>query len=778
MNSSQTSSWSRWDTALALLIVAGAIWLSRLPFQPPNPVGREAPDSAFSAERAMDHLRVIARSPHVPGSPEHRRVREYLIDQLGGLCAEAEYQSTTWLRDLDGTRAVAVWNVLGRIPGSDPSGAVVLIAHYDAVPHSPGVNDNGTGVAVILETLRALGAGPAQKNDLIVLLSDAEELSRMGSRAFVNEHRWFPDASVVLNLDMRGQGGASWMFETGLDNGWIVRAFARADPQPVANSMTLDIYRTMSGFTDYSSFREAGVQGLNFSTVAGWNTYHLSLDNLEHTSPAIMQHLGLHALSLATYLGNADLRDTNAPDVVFATVPVLGLLVYPPLGDWIGVVLAGVLAVVTLVLGLQRRKLRLGGVMVGSGIFSVSLLVSGFVSAELYDWLRGVHPEYRLIQGRNFHREGWYFLCVVLMSWTVLLALFGLFRRWFRLSELAWGGGVMCILGCLPLAIWMPFTTVNLVWPSLFGAGALLWFLYRLEQPPPEQRARSVRLLVLGLILLPVVVFLSPMTEVLWMALGISMAPLFAFMASAALVLLLPLSAPFQAVYGFRAPALLGLLAAVCLVLGAAGARATPDTPTPTRLFYTMDRDEGRAWWATGGRSDIPWIRERVPDTESQDSDGEGDFFPKGYATAAAEPVYVAAPDVDILRDTIQGNRRVVRLSITSSIRAEVLSLSPREGVESRLLAVNDRTLEWSGAEEGQTGWPLSHWGDPGRAVEIEFSIPAHTDAPDMLLREISYRPGRFLGPEAFARPAHLIPSVVGTSDVAVFGTRIVLPRR
>ncbi len=76
---------------------------------------------------------------------------------------------------------------------------------------------------------------------------------------------------------------------------------------------------------------------------------------------------------------------------------------------------------------------------------------------------------------------------------------------------------------------------------------------------------------------------------------------------------------------------------------------------------------------------------------------------------------------------------------------------------------------------QDRTGWPLAHWGDPGERVEVEFSLPAEAEAPELLLREILYRPGEFLGPEAFRRPAHLIPSVVGTSDVAIVGTSIVL---
>lgn len=319
---------------LLLILVTGVARLSRFPYKPPQPVGVEAAESVFSAGRAMDHLRVIARAPHLPGSPEHEVVREYLSRQLQGFGFETEYQPTTWVRGhRNGTTAVAVWNVVGRLRGTDPSGAVLLMAHYDPVPHSSGANDDGGGVAAILETVRALRSGPRLKNDLIVLFSDGEEVGLMGSKAFVEGHRWFPDVSVVLNFEFKGDAGASWMFETAPGNGWIISAFAQADPHRVANSMSLDVYRRMPNDTDYSPFRDAGIQGLNFASIAGPNSYHLALDNLENASLPSIQHHGLHALSLSRYLGDSDLTDTSGPDVVFSTVPLLGFIHYPPVGD-------------------------------------------------------------------------------------------------------------------------------------------------------------------------------------------------------------------------------------------------------------------------------------------------------------------------------------------------------------------------------------------------------------------------------------------------------------
>ena len=95
---------------------------------------------------------------------------------------------------------------MARLPGTRSGGrAFLLVAHYDSVPTGPGATDNGAGVATVLETVRALKAGPALRNDVIVLLADGEERGLLGARAFVDGYPWAQEVGAVLNLDTRGQ---------------------------------------------------------------------------------------------------------------------------------------------------------------------------------------------------------------------------------------------------------------------------------------------------------------------------------------------------------------------------------------------------------------------------------------------------------------------------------------------------------------------------------------------------------------------------------------------
>ncbi len=162
---------------LAVIISAGLL-LDR----PPAPVPASAPLSQFSAERALTYLNEFAQRPHPVGTPEHDRVRDYLVEQIKSFGLTPEIQRTTGVTPIYQVSGM-VENIIARLKGtgSRPD-AVMLAGHYDSVPAGPGAGDDGAGVAALLETMRALRAGPPPKNDIIFLLTDGEEEGMRRSR--------------------------------------------------------------------------------------------------------------------------------------------------------------------------------------------------------------------------------------------------------------------------------------------------------------------------------------------------------------------------------------------------------------------------------------------------------------------------------------------------------------------------------------------------------------------------------------------------------------------
>ena len=194
------------------------------------------------------------------------------------------------------------------------------LRHYDSVDDGPGAGDDASGVAVVLETLRALKAGPPLDRDVIVLFDDGEENGFHGSRLFVDEHPWAKEIGVVLNFDARGNSGPSIMFETSEGNGWLIHQYAQAAPHPLATSLSMDVYKIMPNNTDMTVFKQAGMGGLNFAFGAGIAYYHTPEDTPVNLDPRTLQHQGENALAMTRRLGRLDLDNPKRDDVIYTSI--------------------------------------------------------------------------------------------------------------------------------------------------------------------------------------------------------------------------------------------------------------------------------------------------------------------------------------------------------------------------------------------------------------------------------------------------------------------------
>jgi Zn-dependent M28 family amino/carboxypeptidase len=96
-------------------------------------------------------------------------------------------------------------NVIADLPGGRTDRTVVSGAHLDSVPEGPGINDNGSGSATILEiALQIADSGVEPRNHLRFAFWGAEESGLVGSEYYVDQlsKRQIKDIAVNLNFDM------------------------------------------------------------------------------------------------------------------------------------------------------------------------------------------------------------------------------------------------------------------------------------------------------------------------------------------------------------------------------------------------------------------------------------------------------------------------------------------------------------------------------------------------------------------------------------------------
>ncbi len=417
-----------------------------------------APASAFSGERAMLHLPVIAREPHPVGSAAQARVRDYLLQELSKAGLETQVQATGGME-----------NVVARLHGSNPTGAIVILTHYDTVASTPGAGDNGAAVATLLEVMRALAAGPVPQNDVIALFDDKEEIGPFsGTRAFIREHPWMKDVRVSISIDGATSGFISTNEVGPRNNGWLVHA--------LANAYTGGAWLSMSGGGVYNStpFREAGIPVLALESNYPFRQYHTMEDIPAIINPGTVQQMGEQTVAIVGELGNLDLTNPWGEQETFFSVPLIGFVHYPQALSLPLAIATAMLWLLTLGLALRQRFLSWRGIGVAFAVILSTAVISvicigalqprlpalfGWETDQWTDWPEVIPPH-----------GG--FAVSALAAVVLGLAIVGYraARRWSRPTDFSVIGLLPFAIPAVAVAAAEPRAAYSFIWPVLVSS--------------------------------------------------------------------------------------------------------------------------------------------------------------------------------------------------------------------------------------------------------------------------------------------------------------------
>ncbi len=99
---------------------------------------------------------------------------------------------------------------------SDKKIEIGISSHFDAVPGSPGANDNASAVAVTLDVLKKHLEYPLKNISIRYFFFDQEEVDLVGSQAYLRDYG-LGNLKGLINLELVGMGNkiALWPFEDG-----------------------------------------------------------------------------------------------------------------------------------------------------------------------------------------------------------------------------------------------------------------------------------------------------------------------------------------------------------------------------------------------------------------------------------------------------------------------------------------------------------------------------------------------------------------------------------
>lgn len=697
MKKTTTSPWA------AVLFVIGVFTLTLVlgighSRTPAASTGMQSDDS-FSARRALVDLRQIARAPHPVGTAANAEVRAFLLARLQALGLQTEVQTGVGIM-LQHSAAARLHNIVARLPGRGPGPALLLAAHYDSAPTSLGAADDGASVAALLETLRALRSGPPLERDIVVLITDGEELGMLGARVFTAQHPLAKAAGIVLNFEYRGNAGPVLMFETSAGNGPLVQRWLQTAPAPMGSSLMYEVYKRMPNGTDFSIFRDAGLRGLNFAAIGGSTDYHTALDRVDRLAAGTLQRQGDTMLALARTFSQGPVVEAG-PDRVYFDAPVLGAVSYP--GSWALplALVATLLFAAAAVVGCRRAGLRATRIAWSMPAFILQVVVVAAACQGAWWCVRVVHPQYKVMLQGDPYNASWYLAAFALLATALFLLLSRWLRRWLTVTEQAIGALAIWTIAALATAILLPGASFLFVWPVVFLSAA--WLASRTPY------AQALALLPTGLLVIPMVALIA--TALMLPAVAVP---------AVVGALLLGLALPALTVLErMRFPLIVAVAGAACLIGGALTSGFDVARPQPYSLFLATDTNAGKSWWLSGDTAPAPWVRSHLQGAVHREEPGLFGSTGAPLWVAEAAPQTIAAPVVTVASDQASGLLRKLVLVIHSPRAAPRISLAV-DGIPVLGATVDGQVL----LAEPHARWRAGLQGFGADPVRIALTLP------------------------------------------------------
>ncbi len=719
---------------LFLLAVLALVFFTMMPQWTSD---EEGPLTEFSTQRAFKQVRAISRQPHYVGSKNHEEVANYLLKELQKLGLETSIQEGYTLSDWG--NLVKSKNLLARIKGSDSSKALLLLSHYDSAPHSYslGASDAGSGVATILESVRAfLHNKTAHKNDIIILFTDAEELGLNGAALFVTQHQWAKEIGVVLNFEARGSSGPSYMLmETNGGNAGLVKAFTAANiTLPASNSLMYSIYKMLPNDTDLTVFREQGnIQGYNFAFIDGHYNYHTAQDDSKHLDKRTLEHQGTYLMPMLHYFANADFEETHsAEDFVYFTIPFT-FISYP--FSWIVpmVLIAVALFVLLVFVGIGKRLLSFKEIGRGFIIFVSALISSGLLGYFGWKLLLNYYPQYNdLLNGFTYNGHSYIAGFVTL----TLAICFGLYH--FLSSKKTTMNHFVA-----PLFIWL---LINcglafglkgagfLIIPVFFGLIAFGYFVL-------TQKSNGILNLICSI---PALLIIAPFIQMFPIGLGLKVL----FGSAILTVLTFGLLVPVLGAYVKKGTWSLLFFAIAIVFFAKAHVKSGYELgkAKSNSLLYIYNADTKKANWVTYDTNLDSWTKSYLGNhPQNANFMGNTPLFSKynsGFTYAAEAPKKeLATPTIEFLKDQIDGDKRLLKIRISPNRNVNRYDVFANENMVLYNFKANEvQAIGQKGTvyERKKGKKIVSYYVVENEPLELEFSIDKETPF-DMELLESSF---------------------------------------
>lgn len=270
-------------------------------------------DCSIDLTIAMKHIRYLSENigPRIAGTPGERRAAKYIARVLMETGRPIEFQR---FELPNGEKSLNVSLVIqavadGGLPRRARRRELIIGAHMDSAPDSPGANDNASGVAVLLELARAFASERLPIDLRLIFFGGEETIQKgqihhhFGSRSYAKA---LTGASIecilgMISIDMAGFGSGLQVHSPGICADSLCDALIEEGAKLGINIQRLQ----RPAASDHESFEAVGIA----SSWIGFHPdpeNHTKMDTADRISPnnlgAVAKVLRSFAMTASYYL--------------------------------------------------------------------------------------------------------------------------------------------------------------------------------------------------------------------------------------------------------------------------------------------------------------------------------------------------------------------------------------------------------------------------------------------------------------------------------------------
>lgn len=202
------------------------------------------------------------------------------------------------------------FNVVGDIPGTDTAGVILIGAHFDSWDYGQGAQDNGSGVAAVMEVARIfMQLGIKPKNTIRFAFFSGEEQGLLGSHAYVTKHsKELSNLKCALIMDDGAQVPKGLVIHGRTDLASILQQVSGALSPLGANGISTEA----SFDTDHAPFLAEGIPAFTLWVDEGdYDVHHHSATDTYDKVDAALLATDAAVLAVSVYCLDQILATTH-----------------------------------------------------------------------------------------------------------------------------------------------------------------------------------------------------------------------------------------------------------------------------------------------------------------------------------------------------------------------------------------------------------------------------------------------------------------------------------